>query len=658
LKPPGATRAWRHLHFMFSYFESRIRPTARPGSAPPTGLLAFYWHYVRQTRGLFAAMFVTGVVVALLDTLIPVFIGRLVTLMQADDRAAAAADALPLLLGMAAVVLVLRPAALLLDSLVRNNAVVPGVTSLIRWQSHWHVVRQSWPFFQNDFAGRIANRVMQTSNAVRESVVSSIRAIWYIVVYGLTTVALMLSADWRLAMPTLLWFVGYILFLRRFVPRMRDRAKASSELRSLVMGRVVDSYTNILTVKLFARARDEDSYVREVIDEHTGAIAAHMRMTTGFMATLSLMNAAMLASTAAIGVTLWAQGQVSAGLVATALPLAWQIVNVAGWVSWEVTGIFENIGVVQEGMETIAVPHAMEDRPQARELQVQQGEIRFEHLTFTYGRDDGKKVLDDLNLVIRPGERVGVVGRSGAGKSTLVNLLLRFHDLETGSLRIDGHDVREVTQESLRGAIGMVTQDTSLLHRSISANIGYGRPSATQAEIVAAARKAQAHEFILGLQDWKGRTGYEAHVGERGVKLSGGQRQRVAIARVILKDAPILVLDEATSALDSEVEVAIQDQLLGLMEGKTVIAIAHRLSTIARMDRLIVLEQGRIVEQGSHAELLALGGHYAKLWAHQSGGFLTEDVPDEPVLEDAPVDEGTAADLPGHDRDAEPPLRP
>ncbi len=618
---------------MFAFFESRIRPTARPGTAPPAGLMAFYWHYVRQTKGLFGAMFVSGVVVALVDTLIPQFIGRLVTLMQAADRAAAFQAALPMLLGMAAVVLFVRPAVLMCDSLLRNNAVVPGVTNLIRWQSHWHVVRQSWPFFQNDFAGRIANRVMQTSNAVRESVVSSIRAIWYIVVFGLTTLGLLAAADWRLALPTLLWFAGYILFLRRFVPRMRGLAKASSELRSLVMGRVVDSYTNILTVKLFARARDEDAYVREVVDEHTAAIAAHMRLTTQFMTTLSTLNAALLTGTAGIGITLWAQGRIGAGVVATALPLAWQIVNVAGWVSWEVTGIFENVGVVQEGMETIAVPHAMTDRAGARELAVQAapegGEIRFEHLTFTYGRDDGKKVLDDLNLVIRPGERVGLVGRSGAGKSTLVNLLLRFHDLEQGSLRIDGHDVRELSQESLRAAIGMVTQDTSLLHRSIAANIGYGRPGATLDEIVAAAKKAQAHEFILGLQDWKGRTGYEAHVGERGVKLSGGQRQRVAIARVILKDAPILVLDEATSALDSEVELAIQSQLLGLMEGKTVIAIAHRLSTIARMDRLIVLEQGRIVEEGTHAQLLQLGGHYAKLWAHQSGGFLPDEVQSE-----------------------------
>ena len=641
---------------MFAFFESLVRPTALPRAAPPPGLMAFYWHFIRQTRGLYLAMFATGMVVALIDTLVPVFIGKLVTLMQTTDRAAAFSAATPMLLGMAALLLFGRPLAMVIDSLIRNNAVLPGVTSLIRWQSHWHVVRQSWLFFQNDFAGRIANRVMQTSNSLRESVVSSIRAVWYIAIYGVSTLVLMAFADWRLAIPTLLWFAGYYFFLRYFVPRMRDLARASSELRSLVMGRVVDSYTNILTVKLFARARDEDAYVREVIEDHAGAIAAHMRLITRFMAVLTTMNAMLLVGTAGIGVTLWAQGHVSAGVVATALPLAWQISNVAGWVSWEVTGIFENIGVVQEGMDTIAVPHTLTDRSDARELDVVHGEIRFEHLSFTYGRTDGRRVIDDLNLVIKPGERVGVVGRSGAGKSTLVNLLLRFHDIEQGSIRIDGQDIRFVTQESLRAAIGMVTQDTSLLHRSIAANIAYGRPGATAAEVEAAARKAQAHEFIMDLQDWKGRTGYDAHVGERGVKLSGGQRQRVAIARVVLKDAPILVLDEATSALDSEVELAIQDQLLGLMEGKTVIAIAHRLSTIARMDRLIVLEQGRIIEEGSHDELLRLDGQYAMLWKHQSGGFLPHDVPEEiaPVLEDGPVDEMRAAEQPEPNTNDEP----
>ena len=629
---------------MFRYLQSRIRGTASTGpGTPPPGLIAFYRHFVRQTKGWYGAMFVTSLAVALIDTVIPLFIGKLVSLMEATDRVAALHENSFILGGMVVLILFVRPLVLFSDVAIRQNTLLPGVTSLIRWQSHWHVVRQNLPFFQNDFAGRIASRVMQTANALRESVMSSIRGVFYIVAYGVSALALMTLSDWRLALPTLMWFAGYAYFLYYFVPRMRDLAKTSSEARSHVLGRIVDSYTNIHTVKLFARLADEDAYVREVIDEHQDAMGAHMRVISQFMFWLAAMNAALLTSTAAIGIALWADGTIGAGVVATALPLAWQIANVAGWVSWEVTGIFENIGVVQEGMQTIAVPLTGVDKPDAVDLEVTRGEVRFEDVFFSYGRSDQQAVLDGLNITIRPGERVGLVGRSGAGKSTLVNLLLRFYEPERGRILIDGQDISYVTQESLRGAIGVVTQDTSLLHRSIAANIRYGRPYATDEQIHAAARKAQAHEFITGLRDWKDRTGYDAHVGERGVKLSGGQRQRVAIARVVLKNAPILVLDEATSSLDSEAELAIQEQLLGLMEGKTVIAIAHRLSTIARMDRLIVLDQGRIVEQGSHDDLLRMNGHYAKLWRHQSGGFLPLDLrPTETETElpdESPADE-------------------
>jgi ATP-binding cassette subfamily B multidrug efflux pump len=502
---------------------------------------------------------------------------------------------------------------------------MPGLTSMVRWQNHWHVVRQSWPFFQDDFAGRIANRVVQTGNALRESAVSGVRAVWYILVYGITTIVLLWLADWRLALPTVCWFAGYVWFLRHFVPRMRDLSKASSEVRSRVVARVVDTYTNILTVKLFARPSDEDRHVQDVLDAHQQAIARHMRLVTQFIWTLWMLNALLLVATAAVGLTLWQAHQLEVGVFAMALPLAWQITSAAGWVSWEVAGIFENIGVVQEGMETIAVPLAMTDRGDAVPLTVTRGEIRFEKLQFAY--DPARPVLKGIDLVVRPGERIGLIGRSGAGKSTLVNLLLRFFEPDSGCISIDGQDIARTTQDSVRAQIGMVTQDTSLLHRSIAANIRYGKPQAGMDEVIAAARKAQAFDFVLGLRDWKGREGFEAHAGERGVKLSGGQRQRIAIARVILKNAPILILDEATSALDSEVEQAIQEQLLGLMDGKTVIAIAHRLSTIARLDRLIVLDQGRIVEAGTHDQLLALDGHYAALWRHQSGGFLPEQLP-------------------------------
>jgi ATP-binding cassette subfamily B multidrug efflux pump len=606
---------------MFTIFERLLRPTDAPEqSEPPPHFIAFFWHYARQAKGLFAALFTAGLVVALLDSTIPVFMGRVVTLITASPPQELFTKFWPHLLGMAAVLLIARPLALTMQNLIANQAISANVSNRIRWQSHWYVVRQSWAFFQNDFAGRIANRVMQTGPAIRETLVALLTGVWYILVYGTTSMFLLASADPVLALPVALWFAGYLLLLRILVPRMRDRSKEVSEGRSMLTGRIVDSYTNILTVKLFARAREEDAYVRDAVDAHTELFYRSLRLNTLLSFCLSTLNALLITGTGALALVLWTRGKVEIGTVAMALPLAWQIVNIAGWVALQITTIFENVGVIQEGMMTIARPMTLSDPPDAVPLEVSRGEIRFENVSFGYGRESG--VIAGLNLVVQPGEKIGLIGRSGAGKSTLVNLLLRFFDLEGGRILIDGQDIAAVTQESLRAQISMVTQDTSLLHRSIRDNIRYGRPLASDAEVVAAAKLAHADEFIGALEDWKRRRGYDSQVGERGVKLSGGQRQRIAIARVILKDAPILVLDEATSALDSEVEAAIQSSLGTLMAGKTVIAIAHRLSTIARMDRLIVLDYGRIVEQGTHEQLLRHDGHYAALWRRQSGGFL------------------------------------
>jgi ATP-binding cassette subfamily B multidrug efflux pump len=612
---------------MFRRFEALLDPTAPAPDAPPVaGLLRFYWHFIRQARWLTAGLFVGGGVIAMLDASIPAFIGRVVSLVSTHTPEALLRDGGEQLAVMAAVLLLARPAAMLWQNLMINQVVNPGLSNMIRWQNHWHVVRQSWTFFQNDFAGRIANRVLQTGPALRESLVMTFDAAWYIVVYGSSAVALLAATDWRLAVPILLWFACYAGMLRWFVPRLRDRSRRVSEMRSNLTGRVVDSYTNILTVKLFARARDEDAWVRDAVDDHTTAFRDQTRMITFYSLTLVVMNALLLVSTAADALWQWRIGRISVGTVAMALPLAWQIANIAGWVARSITSVFENIGTVQDGMRSIDVARQMPDPPGATELLVTGGEIRFDHVHFDYGRAAraAPAVLHGIDLTIAPGERVGLVGPSGAGKSTLVNLLLHFYNPSQGRILIDGQDIIQATQESLRAQIAMVTQDTSLLHRSIRDNIRYGRPQATDAMIEDAARRAQAHDFIVDLEDWHGRHGYDAHVGERGVKLSGGQRQRVALARVILKDAPILVLDEATSALDSEVEAAIQSQLDGLMDGRTVIAIAHRLSTIARMDRLVVLDRGRIVEVGTHAALLARGGVYARMWQRQSGGFITD----------------------------------
>ncbi len=613
---------------MLRRIERLLEPTGEPPDlAPPAlgepyALPRFYWHFIRQVPKPLAALFVTGLLVAVTDSLIPVCIGRVVSLVTSQTPATIWRDAGTELLLMAALFLAVRPVVHVAQMLVANQIMTPGLTNLVRWQNHWHVVRQGWTFFQNDFAGRIASRVMQTGPALRESVVLSIVGIWYIVVYGTSAIGLLSAADWRLALPIVLWFALYLTVLTRFLPHMRERSRRMSEVRSILTGKIVDSYTNILTVKLFARSRDEDEFVREGVDEHTDAWRSQQRLGTLWGLSLQLMNALLIVGTGGLAIGLWHGGHIAVGTVATAIPMAWQINNISGWLAQQIATIFDDIGQVQDGMRSIAQPRQMADPPGAVELPPVAGAIRFDHVHFDYGRAPRRGgVLRGLDLAVAPGERVGLVGRSGAGKSTLVHLLLGFYRPEQGRILIDGRDIAQLTQESLRAQIGMVTQDTSLLHRSIRDNIRYGRPEASEAEIVDAARRAHAFEFIEGLEDWHGRQGFDAHVGERGVKLSGGQRQRVALARVILKDAPILVLDEATSALDSEVEAAIQEQLTTLMEGRTVIAIAHRLSTLCRMDRLVVLDRGRIVEEGTHERLLAAHGHYAALWRRQSGGF-------------------------------------
>ncbi|MGD9783425.1 MAG: ABC transporter ATP-binding protein [Hyphomicrobiaceae bacterium] len=596
---------------------------------PPAGFWAFIAFYARPYFPLLAVSSAMAAVIALIEVSLFGFLGRLVDWLSHAERATFWQTHGVFLLGMAAVVLLLLPAMKLVYEAVIHQGLMANFAMRTRWQAHRYVLRQSLSFFQNDFAGRISAKVMQTAVAVREVVMKLAEVMVYVSVYFAGAVVMFASTDWRLAGPMVAWFVAYVVAMRYFIPRLGRISAEQADARSIMTGRIVDSYTNIATVKMFAHADREDDYAKDSMAGFLDTVHRQMRLVTMLTFTLNSLNAALLFGVTALAVWLWSFDAVTTGAIALTVGLVLRLQGMAHWIMWEVAGLFENVGVVQDGIESISRERTVVDVAGAKPLTVPRGEIRYEGIQFNYGKErglaGGAGVIDNLSLTIAPGEKVGLVGRSGAGKSTLVSVLLRFYDLEAGRILIDGQDIAGVTQDSLRASIGMVTQDTSLLHRSVLDNIVYGRPEATREQAIAAAKRAHAHEFIEGLVDLKGRTGYDAHVGERGVKLSGGQRQRIAIARVLLKNAPVLILDEATSALDSEVEAAIQEQLVNLMAGKTVIAIAHRLSTIAAMDRLIIMDRGRIVEEGSHAELLRRGGLYADLWARQSGGFLAQE---------------------------------
>ncbi|WP_337030923.1 ABC transporter ATP-binding protein [Pantoea agglomerans] len=594
-----------------------------PTDSPPSTVWSFYLYYLRQVWPSFAALLVVGLASALIEVSLFSYLSRIIDMVNHSTPASLFQDNWPILLWMGAVALILRPIFIALHDMLVHQSISPSMTSMIRWQNHNYVLRQSLNFFQNDFAGRIAQRIMQTGSSLRDSAVQLVDAIWHVLIYAVTSLVLFAGADWRLMIPLILWMVAYSASLRFFVPRVKARSVVSSESRSKLMGTIVDGYTNIATIKLFAHSDLERQYAREAIQEQTEKTQNAGRMVTSMDLTLSALNGLLIVSTSGLALWLWSQSLISVGAIALATGLVIRLVNMSGWIMWVVNGIFENIGTVQDGLKTIAQPLSVQDAPQAKQLKVRRGNIRFEDVRFDYG--GGRQVINGFNLDIKPGEKIGLIGPSGAGKSTLVNLLLRLYDLNAGRIVIDDQDIAAVTQESLRSQIGMITQDTSLLHRSIRENLLYGRPDASEEELQLAIHRARADEFIPLLSDSLGRTGLDAHVGERGVKLSGGQRQRVAIARVLLKDAPVLIMDEATSALDSEVEAAIQESLESLMQGKTVIAIAHRLSTIAKMDRLVVLDKGGIAEMGSHHELLAQNGLYARLWQHQTGGFVGID---------------------------------
>ncbi len=606
---------------MLRWFESRLDPFPdAPPAQPPASLYAFCRHYTRGAEPWLLVLTVTTGLIALAEVALYAYVGALVDRMTALGVAGFLTQEGLRLAWMAALVLVGLPALVLLNSLVQHQTLLGNFPMRIRWNVHRYLLRQSMGYFQDEFAGRIATKLMQTSLAVRETVVKLLDIGNYVLVYFGGTLVVAASADWRLMLPFAGWLLCYGLLMRWFVPKMGKVSQEQADARSTMTGRIVDSYTNIATVKLFSHSQREQAYAREAMGGFLQTVYRQMRLATNVYSLLYALNMALLFAVGALGIWLWLHGHVSVGAVAVASALALRLLGMSHWIMWELSALFENIGTVHDGISSISLPPTVDDAPGASALPRAAGDVRFEDVAFHYGKGSG--VIEHLNLHIAPGEKIGVVGRSGAGKSTLVNLLLRFHDVEAGRITVDGVDVASVQQDSLRAQIGVVTQDTSLLHRSVRENILYGRPDATDEEMIEAARQANADGFIAELVDAKGRRGYDAQVGERGVKLSGGQRQRIAIARVLLKNAPILVLDEATSALDSEVEAVIQENLYRLMQGKTVIAIAHRLSTIAAMDRLVVMDAGRIVEEGTHEQLLARGGLYAQLWQRQSGGFL------------------------------------
>ena len=609
---------------MFKRFESWIDalPSQEP-EQPPTGIYAFCRFYTRGFERPLILMSVITALLAVLEVSLFGFMGQLVDLLINNDPETLFEKEGRKLIGMTVLILVVIPALVLLHALIVYQGLLGNYPMSIRWLAHRYLLKQSVSFYQNDFAGRIATKVMQTSIAVREAVTKILDVLVYILVYFVTMLVMIANADIRLMLPMLIWLSAYIGIQLLFIPKLKAASMAQADARSTMTGRVVDSYTNITTVKLFSHTQKEAEYAKGSMQTFLDTVYRQMRLVTGINVSVQIINYLLVFAIAAISIYLWSHHAITIGAITIAVSLSLRLNGMSQWIMWEISSLFENIGTVADGITTLSKPTEIQDVDNAKALQVPHGVIDFNQVSFHYGENSG--VIEKLDLKIKPGEKVGLVGRSGAGKSTLVNLLMRFYDVEKGTIEIDGQDIKHVQQDSLRANIGMVTQDTSLLHRSIRENILYGKPDASEEELQSAIKHSQSYDFIQSLTDPEGNQGLDAQVGERGVKLSGGQRQRIAIARVLLKNAPILLLDEATSALDSEVEAAIQQSLYQLMEGKTVIAIAHRLSTIAAMDRLIVLDQGNVVEQGTHAELIASGGIYAQLWAHQTGGFLGID---------------------------------